>query len=282
MYWNKTLVNEIIQKAILEDVGMGDITTDNLITSDQWSKGYILAKEDGIIAGLNVMQMVFNKFDRNMKFKLLFKDGDEIKAGDKIAELKGPTVAILKGERVALNFLQRLSAIATKTHHYVNLVKDFPTRIADTRKTTPTLRILEKYAVTVGGGSNHRMGLYDAVMIKDNHIVALGSISKAIETVRSKIPHTVKIEVEVENFDQVKEAVESKVDVIMLDNMSTKDMLKSVSYINGKTIVEASGGINEKNIREVATTGVDVISIGDLTTHIESLDIGLDLKNILQ
>lgn len=278
MYWNKNLVDEIVQRAILEDVGMGDITTDNLIPSDQWSKGYVLAKEEGIIAGLNVMQMVFDRLDRNVEFKPLFKDGDKIKANDKIVELKGPTIAILKGERVALNFLQRLSAIATRTHRYVSLVKDFPVRIADTRKTTPTLRILEKYAVVIGGGSNHRMGLYDAVMIKDNHIVALGSISKAVKIIRAKVPHTVKIEVEVENFDEVKEAVKAGVDVIMLDNMDVKVMAKSVSYINGRSIVEASGRINEKNIREVAATGVDVISIGALTTHIKSLDIALDLK----
>ncbi len=277
MYWNDELVNEIIQRAILEDVGMGDVTTDNLIKADHQSDAFIITKEEGIIAGLNVAQMVFTRFDKNIEFKPSFKDGDQVKIGDKIAKLRGSTRAILKGERIALNFLQRLSGIATKTHHYVMLVKDFPVRISDTRKTTPTLRILEKYAVIVGGGHNHRMGLYDAVMIKDNHIIAAGGILKAVNSIRSKIPHTVKIEVEVENMDEVKEAVEAKVDIIMLDNMDIETMLKAVNYINGRAIVEASGGITEKNIRDVAKTGVDVISVGALTTHVESLDISLEV-----
>ncbi len=277
MYWNDELVNEIIRKAILEDIGMGDVTTDNLIEADHQSEAFVLAKEKGIIAGLNVARMVFKHFDQHIEFKPLFKDGDKVKAGDKVAKLRGSTKAILKGERVALNFLQRLSGIATKTHHCVTLVKDFPVRVTDTRKTTPTLRILEKYAVAIGGGYNHRMGLYDAVMIKDNHIIAAGGILKAVNALRSKIPHTVKIEVEAENMAEVKEAVEARADIIMLDNMDTKTMFDAVNYINGRAIVEASGGITEKNIREVAKTGVDVISIGALTTHVESLDISLEV-----
>lgn len=277
MYWNDEWVNEIVQRAIIEDLGMGDVTTDNLIESNHQSEAFILAKEKGIIAGLSVAQMVFKRLDQGIEFKPLFKDGDQIRTGDKIAKLKGPTRAILKGERIALNFLQRLSGIATKTRYYVTLVKDFPVRITDTRKTTPTLRILEKYAVTVGGGYNHRMGLYDAVMIKDNHIIAAGGVLKAVNAIKAKIPHTIKIEVEVENMDEVKEAVEAKADIIMLDNMNTETMLNAVNYISGRAIVEASGGITEKNIRDVAKTGVDVISIGALTTHVESLDISLEM-----
>ncbi len=278
MYWNNELVNVIIQRALLEDVGMGDVTTDNLIESDHQSEGFILAKEEGIIAGLNVAQMVFNRLDKGIEFKPLLKDGDSVKDGDEIVKLRGPTRTILKGERVALNFLQRLSGIATKTHHYLALVKDFPVRITDTRKTTPTLRILEKYAVTIGGGNNHRMGLYDAVMIKDNHIIAVGGILKAVNIIRAKIPHTTKIEVEVENMNEVEEALEAKVDIIMLDNMDVKTMFEAVNYINGRAIVEASGGITEENVRDVAKTGVDVISIGALTTHVKSLDISLELE----
>lgn len=278
MYWNNELVNTIIQRALLEDVGMGDITTDNLIEFDHQSEGFILAKEEGIIAGLNVAQMIFTRIDKGIEFKPLLKDGDSVKDGDEIAKLRGSTRAILKGERVALNFLQRLSGIATKTHHYVALVKDFPVRITDTRKTTPTLRILEKYAVTIGGGNNHRMGLYDAVMIKDNHIIAVGGILKAVNIIRSKIPHTTKIEVEVENMNEVEEALKAKVDIIMLDNMDVKTMFGAVNYINGRAIVEASGGITEENVRDVAKTGVDVISIGALTTHVKSLDISLELS----
>ncbi|WP_456400343.1 carboxylating nicotinate-nucleotide diphosphorylase [Mesoaciditoga sp.] len=277
MFWNEKIVEDIINRAILEDVGMGDVTSENLISSSHTSEGYILAKEDGVLAGLKVAKMVFSKMDESIEFKSIIEDGQEMKKGDRIAKINGPTLSILKGERVALNFLQRMSAIATKTRKYVNLVKDLGVRVTDTRKTTPNLRILEKYAVTVGGGSNHRMGLYDAVMIKDNHIAVVGSIVEAVKKVRASIPHTVKIEIETENFEEVKEAVSAGADIIMLDNMNIELMKKSVEYINGRAIVEASGGITERNIREVAKTGVDVISVGALTTKIDSLDISLEI-----
>ncbi len=279
MFWHEKIVEDIINRAILEDVGMGDVTSENLISPSHTSEGYILAKEDGVLAGLKVAQMVFSKIDESLEFKGIIEDGQEMKKGDRIAKVIGPTLSILKGERVALNFLQRMSAIATKTRKYVNLVKDLGVRVTDTRKTTPNLRILEKYAVTVGGGSNHRMGLYDAVMIKDNHIAAAGSIVEAVKKVRASIPHTMKIEVEVENFEEVEEAVSSGADIIMLDNMGVELMKKCVEYINGRAIVEASGGVTEKNIREVAGTGVDVISVGALTTKIDSLDISLEIEN---
>ena len=277
MYWNESLLKDIVCKALTEDIGMGDITTDNIIKPDHESNGFILCKENGILAGINVTKVVFEQVDSSIIFEPFFNDGDMIKTGDKIAKIQGRTASILKAERVALNFLQRLSAIATKTRKYVAIVRDFPVRITDTRKTTPNLRMLEKYAVTVGGGKNHRMGLYDAVMIKDNHILAAGSISNAVRKIKRRIPHTVKIEVEVENMEQVMEAVENHVDIIMLDNMNIKDMRKAVDYIDKRAIVEASGGINENNLREVAKTGVDVISMGTLTGDIRSLDISLDL-----
>ena len=277
VFWNEKIVEDIINRAILEDVGMGDVTSENLIPPSHTSKGYILAKEDGVLAGLEVAQMVFSKVDESLEFKNIIKDGQEMKKGDQIAQISGPTLSILKGERIALNFLQRMSAIATKTRKYVELVKDLGVRVVDTRKTTPNLRILEKYAVAVGGGSNHRMGLYDAVMIKDNHIAVTGSIVKAVKKIRASIPHTMKIEVEVENFEEVKEAVFAGADIIMLDNMDIDLMKKSVKYINGRAIVEASGGVTDKNIREVAKTGVDVISVGALTTKIDSLDISLEI-----
>lgn len=278
MYWNESLLKDIVCKALTEDIGMGDITTDNIIKPDHESNGFILCKENGILAGINVAKVVFEQVDSSIIFEPFFNDGDMIKTGDKIAKIQGRTASILKAERVALNFLQRLSAIATKTRKYVAIVRDFPVRITDTRKTTPNLRMLEKYAVTVGGGKNHRMGLYDAVMIKDNHILAAGSISNAVRKIKDRVPHTVKIEVEVEKMEQVIEAVENHVDIIMLDNMNIKDMRKAVDYIDKRAIVEASGGINEKNLREVAKTGVDVISMGTLTGDIRSLDISLDLS----
>lgn len=277
MYWNKKQVEKIIARAIEEDIGTGDITTDNLIKKEQESKAVILAKEEGIIAGLKVVEMVFNYINPQIIFKAEIEDGKKIKEQDIVANIKGSTQDILKAERIVLNFLQRLSGIATKTNYYVNLVKNYPTRIVDTRKTTPTLRILEKYAVTVGQGHNHRMGLYDAVMIKDNHIIAAGSIKKAIKTIREVIPHTIKIEVEVEDLAGVKQALEAKADIIMLDNMSLDMMSQAVEYIAGQAIVEASGGIDEKAVQAVAKTGVDIISIGALTHQINSLDLSLNL-----
>lgn len=277
MNWNEKLVEKIIDRAIEEDIGTGDITSDFLLPPAKIGMGCIQAKEDGIVAGLPVVERVFYHFSDEIIFSYLAQDGDWIKHGQPLAEIRGPVVEILKAERIALNFLQRLSGIATRTAQYVKKVEGYPVRIVDTRKTTPTLRIFEKYAVRTGGGYNHRMGLYDAVMIKDNHIKATGSISSAMEIIREKIPHTVKIEVEVEDMIGVEEALAARADIIMLDNMDIIDMTEAVSIINGRAIVEASGGITLDTVKKVAATGVDVISVGALTHHIKSLDISLDL-----
>lgn len=278
MFLNKQWIEEIIDRAIKEDLGFGDLTSDNLIAAEQSGQGIITAKEGGIIAGLDIVEMVFNKYDKDIIFTPLIVEGERVENGAKIAEINGSVRSILKGERVALNFLQRLSGIATRTHFFVKLVQEFPVRIVDTRKTTPTLRVLEKYAVKVGGGKNHRMGLYDAVMIKDNHIKAAGSIRAAVKTIRSRVSHTSRVEVEVEDLDGVQEALAVGADIIMLDNMETSLMAEAVDCINGRALVEASGGITEQNVIDVARTGVDIISIGALTHHIKSLDISLNLK----
>lgn len=282
MSLNRKPVIDIITRALAEDLGQaGDITTDNLINPEHRSKGIIEAKDEGIIAGLPVAEMVFHQLDPDINFKPLKKEGGAFKTGDKIAELRGRTRNILKGERIALNFLQRLSGIATTANKYVNCIKDFSARIVDTRKTTPTLRILEKYAVKVGGASNHRMGLYDAVLIKDNHIKACGGVEKAVTTIKKKIAHTVKVEIEVENMEQIKQALTAEVDIILLDNMGKNMLRDAVDYISGRAITEASGGITEENLKEVAATGVDIISIGALTHQINSLDLSLDLQAVL-
>ncbi|WP_241421526.1 carboxylating nicotinate-nucleotide diphosphorylase [Candidatus Contubernalis alkaliaceticus] len=272
------VVREIVIKALKEDIGKGDITTESIFTQHHNSRGQIVAKEKGIIAGLDVARMVFSLVDPAVKLIAKMPDGEEIKDMPLVvAEVEGPTRGILQGERVALNFIQRLSGIATRTRRYVEAVKDYPVRITDTRKTTPGLRILEKYAVSVGGGINHRFGLYDTPMIKDNHIIAAGSIREAVRKVREKAPFTVKIEVEVSSLEQVQEALAEKVDIIMLDNMSLDMIKEGVSLVNGQALVEASGGITLINIKQVAAAGVDYISVGELTHHIKSLDVSMEL-----
>lgn len=279
MLLNKFLLTEIIEAAYKEDFGYsGDLTSDNLIDQNHFSRAKITAKEAGVAAGLDVAAAVFHKLDNDIKFKTLLKDGSKIKKGEIIAELEGSTLNILKGERIALNFLQRLSGIASRSRKFVDLVKEYGVEIADTRKTTPGLRMLEKYAVRVGGAKNHRSGLYDAVMIKDNHLKAAGGIKKAVALLKNSISHTVKIEVETENLAQVEAALEAKVDIIMLDNMKLSTLKKAVDLISGRAIIEASGGIDEKNIEDIAAAGVDVISLGTLTHQIMSLDIALDLQ----
>lgn len=272
------VVREIVIKALKEDIGKGDITTESIFTQHHNSRGQVMAKEKGIIAGLEVARMVFSLVDPGVKLINKMPDGEEIKEVPKVvAEVEGPTRGILQGERVALNFIQRLSGIATQTRKYVDAVKDYPVRITDTRKTTPGLRILEKYAVTVGGGVNHRFGLYDTPMIKDNHIIAAGSIREAVKKVREKAPFTVKIEVEASSLEQVHEALDEKVDIIMLDNMSLEMIKEAVAIVNGQALVEASGGITLKNIKEVAVLGVNYISVGELTHNIKSLDVSMEL-----
>jgi len=277
MQINKLFAEEIVERALREDLIYGDLTTDNLVDYSAKSKAVFILKEEGVIAGLEIAEMVFKKLDEDIQFRALVKEGSQISAGSKIAEVKGSTAAILKGERTALNFLQRMSGIASETRSYVELIKDYPAKIADTRKTTPTLRPLEKYAVKKGGGNNHRMGLFDAVMIKDNHIKAAGGIEKAVALIKDQVSHTVKIEIEVEDLKGVKKALEAGADIIMLDNMDGDELKEAVEYIDGRAVVEASGGIRKENLVQAAAAGVDIISVGALTHQIKSLDIGLDL-----
>ena len=240
----------------------------------------MLAKEEGIVAGMEVVKRVFTYCNKDIDVKVLINDGQEISPGDKLAVISGSTRDLLKGERTALNFIQRLSGIATKTRKYVDAVSEYSANIVDTRKTTPTLRVLEKYAVTVAGARNHRMGLFDAVMIKDNHILAAGGIENAVVKVKERIAHTVKIEVEVEDMEGVKKALDAGADIIMLDNMGSDLMKEAVQLIGNKALVEASGGITLDNIVDVAATGVDIISVGALTHQINSLDISLNLESV--
>ncbi len=272
---NMQKVRTIVKNALEEDLGTGDITTENVIEQGETSKAEIFFKEEGVLAGLPVAKSVFKELDETIEFSILKEESEMIKEGERVAEISGRTEAILKGERLALNFLQRLSGIATQTREYVDKVEGYDVKIVDTRKTTPNLRILEKYAVRVGGGNNHRMGLYDCVLIKDNHIRSAGGIQEAVRRVEND--HTIRIEIEIESLDEVKEALDAKVDMIMLDNMDYEQMEKAVELIGDQAVIEASGGIELDNIREVAATGVDVISVGALTHQISSLDISLDI-----
>lgn len=271
-------IHDIVMNALKEDMPLGDITTDNIVNEGDTTKAELLAKQDAVIAGLDVAKHVFQTLDGNVEFISFVKDGDRVKRGEVFARISGPTRALLKGERTALNFLQRLSAIATMTDRYVSKVQGLPVRITDTRKTTPGLRLLEKYAVSAGGGTNHRYSLSDGVLIKDNHIAAAGGISNAVNSVRKSIPHTVKIEVEVESMEEVQEALECKADIIMLDNMSNEQMAEAVKLINKRALVEASGNMSEETIYEVALTGVDIISVGKLTHSANSIDISMNIE----
>jgi nicotinate-nucleotide pyrophosphorylase (carboxylating) len=270
-------VDDIIKRALSEDINYVDVATDYLIPENQRDKAYLVAKEDGVICGLEIAMRVFTLLDETFKFTLFFKDGDRVKKGDRIAEYEGKTVFLLKGERTALNLLQQLSGVATATAKAVDAVKGTKAQITDTRKTVPTLRALQKYAVTCGGGKNHRFNLSDAAMLKDNHIDAGGGIKNAVAALREKIGHTVKIEVETRNLDEVKEALEAGADIIMLDNMSPEEMKKAVVLIDGRALSEASGGITSENVREAAETGVDIISLGAITHSVKAMDISMKM-----
>lgn len=271
----KTIFDRIIQMSLEEDVPFGDITTNSIVPADRRVSGRFIAKDDGVLCGIDIAQRTFELVSGDFEMVKYFKDGDSIKKGDVIAEISGNARTILTGERTALNLMQRASGIATATAKAVKAVAGTKAHIADTRKTMPGLRLLDKYAVRVGGGVNHRFNLSDGVLIKDNHIAAAGSIKNAVEAARRHCPHTLKIEVEVENFVQLYEALEAKADIIMLDNMSNEDMAKAVQIIGGRAIVEASGNMGEKDLSEVAKTGVDLISIGSLTHSVKTLDISL-------
>lgn len=272
----------IVEAALAEDLGWGDITTEALIPKDLKRKGTILAKAKGMLAGIELARMVFHKIDPSLRFQAILLDGAKLKPKEIIATVEGSVASILKGERVALNFLQRLSGIASETARCVDAVSGLPAVILDTRKTTPGLRVLEKYAVRVGGGKNHRLHLGDGVLIKDNHLAALQSLGismkEAISNIRSQVSKRIKIEVEAQTVEQALQAVEAGTDILMLDNMSLETMRQAVESVRGCALIEASGGITLDNIRRVAETGVDFISIGALTHSVKSLDISLELE----
>ena len=270
-------VDLIIENSLQEDLGSGDITTNLLLPEDSKSQAIIKAKQHGIVAGLPIAKRIFKRLDKKIVWIEKKRDGEEIMINDILAEIKGSKKAILTGERVALNFLQRLSGIATLTSKFVKAVEGLPAVITDTRKTVPGLRILDKYAVRVGGGKNHRMGLFDGILIKDNHIKIAGSISNALETIRKRTSKTYKLEVETSTLNQVKEVLSLGADIIMVDNMTIPNIKRAVELIKDRSIVEASGGITINNVRKVAETGVNLISIGSLTHSPKALDIGLYL-----
>lgn len=272
-YIESKTINNLIESVLLEDVGSGDITTNFLIDGDLKTKAFLKAKENGIIAGLQIAELVFKKLDNNIIWNQNFNDGDEIKSGDILVNFMGSYKSILTGERTALNFLQRMSGIATSTSKYVQAIKHTKAKILDSRKTAPGLRLIDKYAVNIGGAMNHRIGLYDMVLIKDNHIKIAGGITNAVNKIRSKLDSGIKIEVETSTLDEVMEALNSQVDFIMLDNMTTEMMKLAVKSINGKALIEASGNMSLERVKEVAETGVDFISIGALTHSVKALDI---------
>jgi len=270
----------LVRAALAEDIGPGDITTSLCVPEGARATATVMAKSAGVIAGLDVAALAFWLLDSNIEWQAQVEDGFRTGPGrTPLAVVSGNARAILTAERVALNFLQRLSGIATLTARYVALVEGTGARIVDTRKTTPGLRALEKYAVRVGGGFNHRLGLYDAVMIKDNHIQAAGGIGAAVAQARAHIPHTMKIEVETDTLAQVDEALDAGADIILLDNMDTATLRQSVAKIGGRAITEASGGLTEERVAEVASTGVDILSIGALTHSSPALDISLDFAS---
>ena len=270
---------ELIDIALKEDIGSGDITTDNLIDPSLKGRGVMTAKEPLVIAGIHVVRQVFERLDPQIRLTAGFKDGDAVTAGTQVLKLSGQLRALLLGERTALNFLQRLSGIATHVRTYMEMLGNSSVRLVDTRKTTPAWRVLEKYAVRVGGALNHRMGLYDGVLIKDNHIAVAGSIENAVERVRSAVSHLVKIEVEVSNLTEVRQALKAGADVIMLDNMDTRQIKEAVALIGGNALIEVSGGVTRRNIPELADTGVDIISVGAFTHSSRSVDISMTISS---
>lgn len=278
MILNKFYVDDVIRSAIKEDINYIDVSACYTIPEDQKGTAYFVAKADGVLCGIDVAMRVFELLDDSFYCTLYRHDGDEIKKGDRIADFGGSMMMLLQGERTALNLLQMMSGVATATNECVRAVEGTGCSIAETRKTTPGLRALQKYAVTCGGGRNHRYNLSDCVMLKDNHIDACGSITAAVGKVREKLGHTAKIEVETRDFDEVREAVAVNADIIMLDNMTPGDMKKCVAYIGGRALTEASGNVTIDNIRSVAECGIDIISIGALTHSVKAMDISMKLK----
>jgi len=270
-------VKALIQTALDEDIGSGDITTDNLIDPKLTGRSVLVAKEPMVLAGIDIARQVFKYLDTRMEFQALLSDGDTAETGASLVHIQGNLAALLKGERTALNFLQRLSGIATNVAAHVRLIEGSPVQLVDTRKTTPGWRVLEKYAVRMGGARNHRMGLYDGVLIKDNHIAAFGGVAASISHIRKHVSHLVKIEVEVSTLAQVEEALKVGVDIIMLDNMSLADIKEAVTMIQHAALVEVSGNVTQARLPALADTGVDIISIGALTHGARSVDISMQI-----
>lgn len=273
-------IDDLIKNAIKEDINYIDVATDYLLPEDEVSEAVFVAKADGVLCGIDVAMRVFELLDNTFTCIVHKRDGDEIKKGDLIAELKGKTVRLLKGERTALNLIQHMSGIATLTNTCVKETLGTSATIADTRKTLPGLRSLQKYAVTCGGGRNHRYNLSDCAMLKDNHIDAKGGITPAVKALREKIGHTVKIEVETRTLDEVREALSAGADIIMLDNMDNATMAQAVAIVDGKALLEASGNLTAERIRSVAELGVDILSIGALTHSVEAFDISMRMKKM--
>lgn len=271
-------VKEIIQLALKEDIGTGDITTDSIIEKNKIGHARVVAKEELVLAGLPVFKKVFRILSSEMEYDQFFKDGELVRNREIICTVRGPVHVILKGERTALNFLQRMSGIATMTRRFTEHVSFTSVKILDTRKTVPGWRILDKYAVRMGGGCNHRFGLFDGILIKDNHISAAGSVKEAVRLVKKNAPHSLRIEVEVETISELREAIDSGVDAVLLDNMDLDMLRKAVDIAKGRVIIEASGGIDLKNVEEVAKTGVDFISVGAITHSVKGVDISLELE----
>lgn len=269
-------LDTVIEAALREDMPDGDITSESIIPADSISRAVILAKEAGVLAGIDVARRVFQKIDPRVRFKKIFKDGQTFEPGTILAELEGNSISLLKGERTALNFLQRMSGIATQTRKFVETVHGTGTKIMDTRKTTPTLRFLEKYAVRMGGGLNHRFSLSDMVLIKDNHLRLSAGLSEAVKRARRTAAPGMKIEVEVTNFEEAREAVDAGAAMVMLDNMSLKKMKQVLSWVRGRVPVEVSGKVSLRRARQIASLGADYISVGGLTHSFKSVDISLE------
>ena len=277
---DRNILRSLIQSFLQEDIGRGDLTSESIFSSEEVGTAHLVAREEFVVAGVDkVAAEVFRVQNSDISTSAGIDDGEVASKGDVLLTVSGPVIDLLKAERIALNLLQRLCGIATLTQRFVKAVEPYPVRITDTRKTTPGLRMLEKYAVQVGGGSNHRFNLTDGVLIKDNHIAACGSISEAVARVRRSVPHTIRVEVETDTLEQVKECLACGVDIIMLDNMSCDTMEEAVNLIDGASLVEASGGITLETVRNIAKTGVDIISAGALTHSAPACDIGMDWKS---
>ncbi len=274
---SKFYVQDHVKMALMEDIGYGDITTENLAGENDFLKAELNTRSEGVLCGCDVFKTVYETLSDKVDIKFYFKDGDKIKKGDKIADISGPAKDLLMGERVALNYIQRMSGIATETGKYQEAIKPYSAKIVDTRKTTPNFRAFEKYSVKVGGGALHRFNLSDCAMIKDNHIRLAGSITAAVNKLRENISHAHKIEVECDTLEQVKEAVSVKSDIIMLDNMSVETMKQAVEIINHQAVVEASGNVKLDTVNAIASTGVDIISSSAIVAKAPTLDLALDM-----